>query len=374
MSATLPRLAALGAVAAALLLAACSSDKPKPTPLEPLTPTIKVSRAWSASIGAIDFPLMMAARDGRVVAAASNGTVVALNSESGAELWRAQAGAPLTAGVGSDGRYSSVVTRDNEVVTFDGARQAWKQRVPARVVTAPLVAGERVFVLAVDRSVYAFDAVDGKRLWSFQRPGDPLTLAQAGVLTVARNQLLVGQGGRLVALDALRGTIAWDVPIAQSRGSNEVERLADLVGPATRQGDRVCARAFQNAVGCVDVTRQAALWTRNNAGAQAIGGSAERLVGADAVDRLSAWNTSNGEVAWTNEKLLHRGLSGVAALGSSVVMGDREGQLHFLSLADGAFQLRLPTDGKPVVGAPVLAGNTLLVATRGGGLFGLRPD
>ena len=364
--------------AAALLIAAlaagCSSDRPKPTALENFAPRISGRAVWSTNVGTVDFPLAVAARAGQFVAASSNGTVLALNAETGAELWRAQAGAPLTAGVGSDGRFSAVVTRNNEVVTLDGGQVKWRQRVPARVVTAPLVAGERVFVLAVDRSVHAFDAVDGKRLWVFQRPGNALTLAQAGVLTAARNQLIVGQAGRLVALDALKGTIVWDLPVAAPRGSNEVERLADLIGPAVRRGDRVCVRAFQNAVGCVDVARPAVLWTRNNAGAAAVGGNDDRLFGGDASDRLTAWNAATGEVAWTNERLLYRGLSGALAIGPSVVFGDIEGQVHFLSAADGSTQLRLPTDGKPVVGTPVLAGTTLLVTTRSGGLFAFRPN
>lgn len=360
---------------AAALLAACSStDKPKPTPLEAYTPSIAGRQVWSAGIGRIDFPLAVAARNGRFIAAASDGTVVALDAETGAQAWRAQAGAALTAGVGSDGRFSAVVTRDNEVVTFDGAMPKWKQRVPARVVTAPLVAGERVFVLAVDRSVHAFDALDGRRLWTFQRPGDALTLAQAGVLLAARNQVLVGQGGRLLALDPLRGTVNWDVALATPRGSNEVERLADLIGPAVREGDRVCARAFQNAVGCLDLARNALLWTRNTGGVNAVGGNADRVFGGDASDRLTAWNAANGELAWTHERLLHRGLSGALAVGPSVVFGDSEGQVHFLSAADGSLQLRLPTDGKPVIGTPVLAGTTLLVATRAGGLFAFRPN
>lgn len=367
---TRARAAALLLLAA--LLAGCSSDKPKPTPLESFTPSITGRQLWSANIGSVDFALSVAVRNGQFIAASSSGTVLALNAETGAEAWRTQAGAPLTAGVGSDGRYNAVVTRDNEVITFDGPKLLWKQRIPSRVVTAPLVAGERVFVMAVDRSVHAFDALDGRRLWNFQRAGDALTLAQAGVLMAARNQLLAGQGGRLVALDPLRGTVLWDLPLGQPRGSNEVERLADLVGPAVRDGDRLCARAFQTAVGCVDLAKNSVLWSRNSAGAGAVGGNAERLFGADAVDRVSAWSAANGDLAWTNERLLHRALSGGLAVGSSVVFGDVEGQVHFLSAADGKTQLRLPTDGKPVIGTPVLAGNTLLVATKAGGLYAFR--
>jgi len=34
----------------------------------------------------------------------------------------------------------------------------------------------------------------------------------------------------------------------------------------------------------------------------------------------------------------------------------------------------VPTDGSPIVGSPVRAGNTLLAATRNGGLFAFRSE
>jgi outer membrane protein assembly factor BamB len=48
--------------------------------------------------------------------------------------------------------------------------------------------------------------------------------------------------------------------------------------------------------------------------------------------------------------------------------------VHFLSRTDGQTLLRLPTDGSPVVAPPAVAGSTLLVATRNGGLFAFRPE
>ena len=184
----------------------------------------------------------------------------------------------------------------------------------------------------------------------------------------------MGQGARLAGVDPLRGTVVWEVPLASPRGSNEVERLADLVGPVLRIGDQVCARAFQSAVACADAGRGALLWSRNVGGIQAVGGDAERVVGADASDRITAWRTANGDVAWTSEKLLYRGLSGAAVVGPVVAFGDNEGWVHFLSAASGEQQLRLRTDGTPVIGTPVLAGSTLLVTTQGGGLFAFRPN
>jgi outer membrane protein assembly factor BamB len=306
--------------------------------------------------------------------ASGDGEVLALRADSGQTVWRASAGAALSAGVGSDGRFTSVITRGNEIVTFEEGRELWRKRLPSSAVTPPLVAGERVFVMGVDRAVHAYDALDGRRLWTLQRPGDALTLAQAGVMAAFRNTLLVGQGARLVGVEPLRGSVQWEVPMASPRGTNEVERLADLIGPPLRLGSVICARAFQSAVACADAGRGALLWSRNVGGVNAIGGDSEHVVGADASDRITAWRTDNGDVAWTSEKFLYRGLSGAAVVGPVVAFGDSEGVVHFLSTASGEPQLRLRTDGSPVIGTPVLSDTTLLVVTAGGGLFAFRPN
>jgi outer membrane assembly lipoprotein YfgL len=367
------RLRLLAAGLSALLLASCMSDKPKPTPLENYTPKIVGRAVWNQRLGTLKFAMAPAARNGVFYVASTDGDVLALQAEDGAQVWRARIDQTLAAGVGSDGRFTSVVTRSNEVVTLDSGREIWRKRVPSSVVTPPVVAGERVFVIGVDRAVHAFDAIDGRRLWVYQRPGDALTLAQPTVISAFRNSLLVAQGQRLVALDPLRGTSQWEVTMASPRGTNEVERLADLVGPMVRVGDRVCARSFQAAVACADAVRGSLLWSRNVGGVQAVGGDTERVFGADASDRITAWSAVSGDTVWTNERLLYRGLSGPLAVGPLVAFGDADGWVHFLSGASGELQLRLPTDGSTVIATPVLSGNTLLVTTKDGGLFAFRP-
>jgi hypothetical protein len=57
-----------------------------------------------------------------------------------------------------------------------------------------------------------------------------------------------------------------------------------------------------------------------------------------------------------------------------VVVGDDKGLLHFLSRQDGQTLLRLSTDGSAIVGKPVAVGQTLVVVTRNGGVFGFRPE
>ena len=177
-------LGGVGVLAALLaaLLAGCAADKPKPTELDKVTPQIAGRQVWTARVDSVRFPLAVAVRDGAFIVAGTDGTVLSLDAQSGREQWRGQAGGRLSAGVGSDGRFAAVVTAENELVVLDKGAKLWTTRLASRTATAPLVAGERVFVMGVDRIVHAFDALDGRRLWKLERTGEALTLAQPGVL------------------------------------------------------------------------------------------------------------------------------------------------------------------------------------------------
>jgi outer membrane protein assembly factor BamB len=365
------RLAAL-ALAAATLAGCSGSGRPKPSPLESFAPSQAVKVAWSARLGAAEGPLSLAVNGPSVAMASSDGQVSALDVNTGREQWRANVGSKLAAGVGSDGRFAAVVTTDNELVLLDGGKSRWRERLPGRVITAPLVAGERVFVQSVDRSVRAYDALDGRWLWQYQRPGaDPLALAQPGVLSAFRDTLVVGYSSRLLGLDPIKGTIRFEASLGLPRGSNEVERLADLVGPAVRSDDDLCVRAFQLSVGCVDMNRGAIRWTRPQAGYQGVAADNNLVVGADSADRLSAWRAETGEVLWRVDRFQYRSLSTPVLWNGLVAVADYEGQLHFLSTQDGRTVARVSLDGA-LSGAPRVANGLLLVATRAGTLYALR--
>jgi outer membrane protein assembly factor BamB len=372
------------AAGAAALLAGCSvlnslplvgsADKPKPAELQANPNLLAVRQAWTAKVGTVDFPLVVTVSGNVAAVAASDGTVAGFDASTGREQWRGSAGAPLAAGVGFDGGTAAVITRNNELVAFSSGREVWRQKLNALSYTAPLVAGARVFVLGGDRSVSAFDGGTGRRLWSQQRQGEPLVLRQAGVILPVGDTLVVGQGGRLVGLNPLNGSVRWEAPVAIARGINDVERLVDVVGRVSRVGDSICARAFQAAVGCVDAARGTVAWTQRANGSEGVHGDAASVFGAEADGKVVAWRRTDGQRSWVNDKMLHRGIGTPLALGRAVVVGDGFGFVHMLSREDGTLLTRLGTDGSAVAAAPVAAGNTLVVVTRNGGVYGFVPQ
>jgi outer membrane protein assembly factor BamB len=179
---------------------------------------------------------------------------------------------------------------------------------------------------------------------------------------------------RLVGLNPANGSVRWDAPVATPRGTNDVERLVDLVGRVSRVGDSVCTRAFQAAVGCVNAGNGTVAWTRPSAGYQGVHGDDRLVFGPERDGNVVAWRRADGERAWVSERLRYRELTAPLSLGRSVIVGDESGTVHFLSREDGTPLTRVTTDGSAIVAAPVVADDTLVVVTRKGGVFGFAPE
>ena len=357
----------------AIALSACASfEKPKPEPLEANPATLAVKEVWRVNLGATASPLEMRVVGATLWAAASQGDLSLIDAANGQVRARSSTGQPLSAGVGADKQFVAVVSRENQLIVQSDQKELWRQKIPSLVVTPPLVAGERVFVLAADRTVYAFDAANGRKLWTQQRSGESLLLAQAGLLTAVGDTLLAAQGGRLLGLNPQNGSLRWDVQVASGRGVNEVERLADLVSGVSRVADSVCLRAFQYAVSCVDARTGRSVWNKSASGASGIGGDAQTVFGTESDGKVIAWRRADGEKLWTNEKLRFRSVTGPTLAGGALLLGDGDGNLHFLSPADGKLLNRLSTDGSPIVSAPVWLASTWVVVTERGNVIGFR--
>jgi outer membrane protein assembly factor BamB len=137
---------------------------------------------------------------------------------------------------------------------------------------------------------------------------------------------------------------------------------------------QVCVRAFQAAVACVDTERGAVQWSRTADGQVGLAADDRLLFGVEADGRVQAWRLADGEKAWNNEQLRFRDPSAPLVIGRSVAVGDLQGYVHMLSREDGKVLARLSTDGSAISSRPVLAGNTLVVLTRSGGVFGFVPQ
>lgn len=375
------RLLALYA-AAGLLLGGCatvsdtldsinpfSSSGPKMAALPTLTVTSEVSTQWSAGIGKSgDYTFTPAIVDKKVFVAGQNGMISRI--EDGKVIWKIDAGQPLSAGVGANGRLVVVGTAKGEVLAFsaDDGKALWKARVSSEVLAAPVVGDDGVAVKSGDNQVFLFDAGDGGRKWAYQRSTPPLSVRAAGSPVFADRYLFVGYpGGKLVALSLQNGAPIWEGAVALPKGATELDRVADIVAPPVVDGRQICAVAFQGRVACFDMGQGGAMiWSKDISSVAGLAMDGRYLFVADDKGVVYALDRSSGSSLWKQDKLKNRRLSAPVVRRGLVAVADAEGVVHFLSREDGSFTARQKTDGTPVRAPLQMLGSAVLVQTTGG--------
>ncbi len=338
-----------------------------PAPLVEFSPSLTPQVAWRTNVGSSRGAVLQpAVLENAVYAASASGTVVRIGP-NGEVVWRTETGVAISGGVGSDGFVVAVGSSRGEVITLgaDG-KELWRAQVSGVVQSPPLVGRGLVLVRASDHRITAFDATTGKRRWNYQRTTPALTLQSITQMAFAGDLVAAGfPSGRLVMLAAANGTVRWDVPVAEPRGSSEVERLTDVIGAPLVIGGDVCAASFQGRVACFEASNGNLRWARDLSAGAGVGGDTRRIYAVDAKSNVVAFSSATGANAWRQEKLLNRDLTTPLALRRAVVVGDFAGYVHFLSPDDGAFLARVSL-GSEINATPRAFGGGAIVQTQDG--------
>ena len=365
----------VAAVALVLLFAAaCGSKGPKPAPLVDFKPLVSTHVDWTAQVGESgNYIFTPAVYDGSVFAASSAGELVRLDAATGKTLWRVNTRAPLSGGVGASENLVLVGSSKGVVLAYDLAgKPLWQSTVSSEVLSAPQASGEFVVVRSGDNRIFGLDARDGSRRWEYQTVTPPLTLRANPGVAIIDNFVIAGMpAGKLVVLNIANGGVVWETVVASPKGDNELERITDIAGQPLVESGRVCAVTYQGRAACFETQKGSQVWGRPASSAGRLAADDLSVYLSEEAGSVVALEKKAGISVWKQDKLAHRGLSSPLAFGDYVVVGDFEGQVHFLKFEDGAFAARVATDGTGITAAPRTLGDRVLVQTRGGGLYAI---
>ncbi len=343
----------------------------KPGPLPTLNATVTPRINWQQSVGKAGPGFAPAITPSAIFAAAIDGTLVRVDPATGRVEWKISAGHPLSAGPGAATSLVVVGTDKGDVLAFDADGKArWTARVSSEVIAPPSVAENIVIVFSGDGRIYGLSAADGKTVWVDPRTNPPLTVRNAAGGILSRGGLFIGTaGGRLLAIDAQTGTIAWDGTVATPKGSTELERIADVTSLPYVDDKEVCAAAYQGRIACFDVVRGSLIWTRDISSLAGITADANRLYAVDDKGSVQAFDRSNGASIWIQNALAKRRIGGPQLIGDEIGVVDVEGYVHLLSRQDGAYVGRLATGGSLATTQPAPLGGGMLWQSEKGTLF-----
>jgi len=357
-----------------VVLSGCGSKGPQPAKLVDFKASAKLKVAWRVSIGDAGRYIFTPAIYGDSVFVADNrGALLRLNAVNGKTLWRVDTRAPLSGGVGVAENMVLVGTSKGSVLAYDlDGKPLWQSRVSSEVLSAPQAAGEFVVVRSGDSRIFGLDARDGSRRWEYQTPPPPLTLrANPGVVIIEGFVIAGMPAGKLVVLNIANGGLVWETVVAAPKGDNELERITDIAGQPLVEAGRVCAATFQGRAACYETQKGGQLWARPASSIGSLAADDLSVYVSEDTGSVVALDKNTGASVWKQDKLAYRNLSAPLATMDYVVVGDFEGQVHFLKFEDGSFAARLATDGGSIAAAPKLIGDKVLVQTRKGGVYAI---
>lgn len=372
------------ALAGAFALGGCGlfggeEEANPPAELVRFEAALDIDRLWSAGVGDGSKSLRLGLRpvsDGsRIFAATHDGRVAAYEAESGRRLWVSRTKLPLAGGPAVDGDLVVAGSSDGDLVALAAETGAilWQTRVSSEVLTAPAFTPRLVLVRTVDGRLLALDRERGTEAWFAQQSMPRLSVRGTGRPVVAGMLVVCGfDNGRVAAYDLRDGTLVWETLANPPTGRTEVERLSDINSAVEVVGDDVYVAGYHGSVMAMALESGQLLWARE---VSSYGGIAADFVNVYVTaenGELVAISRRGGREVWQNDTLRNRGVTGPAAIGRSLVVGDFEGYVHWFDAATGELQARSRAGGQAIVAPPLPVGENVYVQTEGGNLYAFR--
>lgn len=334
-----------------LLLAACSSSSrlpalDPPAPLQPLAAGMEVTPLWAAQVGkGVDrhFLRLPPLLDGeQVIVASRKGRIQAHRRDDGSLIWRRELDADINAGP-SDGDDLILLGGDAEVIALDkkDGSLRWRSALKSEVLAPPQRSGSMVVARTIDGHLFALDSHDGHRLWQYQEKVPLLSLRGSSTPQIVDDRVIAGfANGKVLAISLRDGRPIWAAAVAIPRGRTELERLVDVDAQIAVVGRSVYALSYHGRLVALNLDNGRLQWSRemsSYSGMVVVGGA---LYFTDSNGDVWALSRTSGATLWKQDALHGRGLSEPVFQDGRLLVGDYQGYLHWLALADGQLLAR----------------------------------
>lgn len=367
-----------GLLLATALVAGCGifgddEEELEPAELIDIDEAISVKRIWTAKLGGDSDFLRVALRptgDGaRIYAASQDGKVTAFDPETGRQVWRTDLDMELSAGPAAGEGYVLVAAKDGYAILLDATdgSEKWRVDIAGESVSQPLIEEETVIVQTIDNRLQALSLFDGRPRWSVQRDRPALTMRGSASPVAVGGTVIAGfDSGRLVAAEIDSGTVVWDVLLSPPQGRSDLDRLSDIDGALAVVGQDVYATGYQGRLAALAAESGQVLWSRDISSYEGVAADWNSLYTIRDEGELVALTRRNGAEIWRNDSLLRREPTLPIPFGTTVVVGDLDGYIHFFNAIDGVAVARRKLGGKAITSDPYVMSNRLYVQSDNG--------
>ena len=327
---------------------------------------------------------------GQVFAIDTNGIVTAFDATSGARRWSVDTSTTnrnrsslYGGGVAFGGNRVFATNGLGDVVALDPSNGgiAWRVKPGGPLRGAPTFDGTNLYVTSQDNQLYALSPSDGSTNWSATAALEVAGVFGTAAPAAGRGTVVAGfSSGELNAYRFENGNQVWQDTLARTTISRSVSALADIDADPVIDGNQVIALGQGGRMVALDILRGQRLWELN------LAGTATPFVAGDYVyvvtdsAQLISILRSDGTVRWINQLPRYRNESkkrgpifyaGPVLAGGRLIVVSSEGAMMEVDPDQGAVR-RQRDLGRSFSLQPVVADNTLYLLDDEGVLAAFR--
>ncbi|CDL86797.1 outer membrane protein assembly factor BamB [Xenorhabdus cabanillasii] len=374
---------------ASVLLAGCSSEQdtvimsPLPKVENQFNPRVVWDKSVGNGVGHYYSHLSPAWQGSTVYVADRHGIVKAFEIDSGKELWSTDLSektgllssrlpALLSGGLTVSGDRLYVGTEKAKVIALDSTngKVEWESQVAGEALSRPVVSDGLVLIHTGNGMLQALNENDGSVAWSINMDTPPLSVRGESAPAIAYGAAIVGgDNGRISAVLLSQGQLIWQQRISQVTGTTEIDRLNDVDMTPVISDNVIYAIAYNGNLVAMDMRSGQIIWKRDLGSVNDMVVTDNNIFIVDQDDRILSLRKSDGVTIWSQNNLLHRNLTAPEMYNGYLVVGDGEGYLHWLSMADGQFVAQHKVDSSGLLSRPVIASDKLMVQAKDGAVY-----
>jgi len=306
-----------------------------------------------------------------------DGRVVAVNRLDGKELWTADLETTVIGGVGVGPQHVAVSTEQGEIIVLNSTDglELWRKQLSSEALSPAQMNNDILVSQLVTGKLVALDLNTGERRWTYDSQIPRLTLRGTSAPIVAANITIAGfASGKLVAVRNDTGAEVWERLVAAPEGKTELERMVDIDGRPLYVNGVIYIVSYQGRLVAINAKDAQILWAQDASSYRSLASGFGNIYASETTGFIQAFDQRSSASVWSQTALEYRQPTSPAVLGNTVVVGDFEGYLHFMSQVDGHFVSRHKVDSSGIGGDMRVIDGTLYVLTNGGRLAALQLD
>lgn len=353
------------------------------TPLKEVKTSLKTTQAWQVNTGNVMgdnkiHPYV----DNNTIFVAGGSSATALQKSTGKQLWKADIGENITAGVNGTllanpqnrkaikplASQVFIGTNSGNAIALDAktGKIQWIERLSSEVLSVSASDAGRVIFRTADGKLHGLSSQSGELIWQRSQKTPALTQLGASVPIIVSNIVIAGfDNGKIAAYQLQTGQPLWEVVLALPSGDSDLERIVDVDGRLKALGNALFASSLNGSITGINIEEGKRVWRKPFSSPTGVDASGAGLFSSDDKGNIWAINPQTGNPVWSLNDLAGRQPSTPALINKTLVITDAQGKIHFIG-TDGKFVARQQGDPTGYSVEPTISGRDIYLMGKSG--------